>query len=95
MKVVVPEPIPAPRVAGISPSSGPTAGGTLVTITGTNFTGATAVLFGDVPATSFSVYSDTEIQATAPAQAAGTVDVTVETPGGGSGIWATDEFTYL
>ena len=35
-----------PTVTGLSPTSGPTAGGTSVTITGTNFTGVTAVKFG-------------------------------------------------
>ena len=40
-----------PTVTSISPSSGPVAGGTTVTIKGTNFTGATKVLFGTVPAT--------------------------------------------
>ncbi len=38
--------VPAPTVTAISPNTGSTAGGTSVTITGTNFTGATAVKFG-------------------------------------------------
>ena len=38
----------APTVTGISPTSGPTAGGTSVTITGTDLTGATSVKFGSV-----------------------------------------------
>ena len=38
---------PRPTVTSVSPSAGPTAGGTSVTITGTNFTGASAVKFGD------------------------------------------------
>ena len=41
----------APTVTGISPDSGPEAGGTSVTITGTGFTGATAVNFGTTAAT--------------------------------------------
>ncbi len=57
----------APTVTGVSPSSGPTAGGTGVTITGTGFTGATAVDFGANAATSYTVVSDTEITATSPA----------------------------
>src|ERR1019366_7947378 len=64
--------VPAPAVTSISPSSGPTTGGTTVTITGTNFTGATKVGFGAVAATSFTVVSSTEITAVSPAQAAGT-----------------------
>ena len=45
----------APVVTSISPTSGPAAGGTTVTITGSGFTGATAVDFGTTPATSFTV----------------------------------------
>ena len=45
---------PAPTVVQISPASGSTAGGTSVALTGTNFTGATAVYFGSVSA-SFTV----------------------------------------
>src|ERR1019366_8881592 len=37
---------PAPTVTSLSPNTGSTAGGTSTTITGTNFTGATAVKFG-------------------------------------------------
>ena len=55
-----------PVVTGISPTAGPTAGGTSVTITGDNFTGATAVDFGGVPA-SFTAVSNTQITATSPA----------------------------
>ena len=71
----------APTVTGLSPTSGPTAGGTLVTITGTSFTGATAVDFGTTAATNVTVVSDTTITADSPA-GTGTVDVTVTTPGG-------------
>ncbi|HTZ09675.1 MAG TPA: protease pro-enzyme activation domain-containing protein, partial [Acidimicrobiales bacterium] len=47
-------PPPVPAVTGVSPTSGPTTGGTSVTITGTGFTGATAVKFGSSPATTFT-----------------------------------------
>ena len=50
---------PAPVVTSISPTSGPAAGGTTVTITGTAFTGATGVKFGTTPASSFTVNSAT------------------------------------
>ena len=49
--------VAAPTVTGISPTSGPSAGGTSVTITGTGFTGATAVDFGTTAATNFDVDS--------------------------------------
>jgi hypothetical protein len=85
---------PAPAVTGISPTSGSTAGGTVVTITGSNFTGITAVSFGSVAASSFTVNSATQITATAPAEAAGTVDVKVTTSGGTSAVGTADQFTY-
>ena len=55
-----------------------------MTITGTGFTGATAVDFGTTAATNLTVVSDTQITATSPA-GTGTVDVTVTTPGGDVG----------
>jgi regulation of enolase protein 1 (concanavalin A-like superfamily) len=82
-------------VTSVSPTSGSTAGGTSVTITGANFTGATAVDFGTVPASTFTVNSGGSITATAPAKAAGTVDVTVKTPGGTSARGAADKFTFV
>jgi hypothetical protein len=84
----------APTVTGVNPNTGPTTGGTTVTITGTNLTGATAVMFGTVAATSFTVNSDTSITAVAPAESAGTVDVTVTTPGGTSATSSADQYTY-
>ncbi|MFS7873609.1 IPT/TIG domain-containing protein, partial [Streptomyces asiaticus] len=43
--------VAAPVLTALSPTSGPTGGGNTVTITGTNLTGATQVLFGAAPAT--------------------------------------------
>ena len=82
--------VPAPAITGISPSSGPAAGGTSVTISGANLNGATSVSFGG---TSASIGSDsgTQITVTSPAGTAGTVNVTVTTPGGTSGAV---QFTY-
>ena len=86
---------PSSAVIGIAPSTGTTAGGTTVTITGTGFTGATKVVFGTVAATSFVVVSDTEITAVSPAQTAGTRDITVTTTGGASKpVVAVAQFTY-
>jgi alpha-tubulin suppressor-like RCC1 family protein len=88
--------VPRPTVAKMAPNEGPEAGGTSVTITGTNFESATTVKFGTIEATSFKVVSSTSIKATAPAQAAGTVDVTVKTSKGGtSPTGSADHFTYL
>src|SRR5262249_9447190 len=85
---------PAPAVSGVSPSSGGTVGGTAVTITGANFTGASGVSFGTAAAASFTVLSDTALTATSPAAAAGAVDVTVTTPSGTSATSPADRFTY-
>ena len=84
--------VPPPRVLGISPTFGPSAGGTSVTVTGTGFTGATTVFFGSVPAASDVVNNDTSITAVSPVMAAGTVDVTVASPGGTSAPVAADQF---
>ncbi|MFI5828722.1 PxKF domain-containing protein [Streptomyces sp. NPDC051578] len=74
-----------PAIAALSPDHGPLAGGTTVTLTGSHFTGATAVTFGGLPATSFTVDSDTQITATAPAASTvATADVTATTPAGTS-----------
>jgi hypothetical protein len=68
--------LPATTVIGVDPGTGPEAGGTTVTITGTCFTGATGVLFGTTAARSFRVVNDTTIIAVSP-PGVGTVDVTV------------------
>jgi len=85
----------APTVTSVSPNSGPLAGGSSVTITGTNFTGATAVKFGTVTASGIAVTSATSITATSPAGSAGMVNITVTTPGGTSPTSAASQFTYV
>ena len=85
---------PAPTVTSVSPSSGPTSGGTIVTITGTNLTGATGIDFGSIAGTNLSCTS-TQCSVTSPGEAAGTIDVTATTPGGTSAKTAADQFTYL
>jgi hypothetical protein len=89
-------PPPVPVITSVSPSAGPTAGGTEVTITGTNLAGATAVAFGTGhAAATFTIDSDTEIKATSPAESAGVVDVRVTTPGGMSATSNADHFTFI
>lgn len=75
-------PGPLPDLVSILPTSGPTAGGTSVVLTGTDFTGATAVSFGGVAAASFTVDSATQITAVTPVLTAGAKDVSVTTPYG-------------
>ncbi|HLI74924.1 MAG TPA: IPT/TIG domain-containing protein [Acidimicrobiales bacterium] len=98
---------PAPRVSYVclspnttcsSNASGSTTGGTSVILTGTNFTGASAVTFGSGNPASFTVNSDTKITVSstpkAPSGVAGVVDVQVTTPAGTSQVQAQDHFTY-
>jgi outer membrane protein OmpA-like peptidoglycan-associated protein len=81
-----------PTITSVSPSSGDVAGGTSVTITGTNFTGTDHVTFGGAPATSVTVVNATTVTAVTPSGSAGAVAVTLET---GAGLVSdTSGFTY-
>jgi hypothetical protein len=71
----------APVFTSAAPIYGTVAGGNTVILTGTGFIGATSVKFGTVTAT-FTIDSDTQITATAPAHAAGQVNIVITTPGG-------------
>ena len=82
-----------PTVTLLSPDSGTTAGGTEVTIVGTDLTGATAVTFGEASATSFHVWDPTHISAVTPARAASAVEVRVTTSNGTSVKTATYTYT--
>ena len=89
-----PPPPPPPTVTSVSPSSGPSTGGTTVTVTGTGFVaGSTTVDFGSTPATHVSVSSPEQLSATSPA-GSGTVNVTVTTSTGTSATGSSDEFSY-
>lgn len=86
-----PAPSPAPTVSAISPTSGSTAGGTAVSITGTGFlTGATAAI-GGTTCTSPSVVNSTTLTCTTGARSAATVSVVVTNTdaqsGTGSGLY--------
>jgi IPT/TIG domain len=75
----------APAITSLSPTKGTDAGGKTVTITGTNLQGASAVAFGSDNGTGVVVNaSGTSLTVTTPAESAGTVPVTVTTPGGTS-----------
>ncbi len=89
-----PGPVPAPTITTVDPADGPLAGGNTVTITGTNFVDVLEVKFGTLPATSFTVDSDTQISAVVPpATTPSVVDVTVTTATGTA--TATGAYTYL
>jgi IPT/TIG domain/FG-GAP repeat len=84
-----------PTLTQVTPGEGPTTGGTVVTISGTNLTGATAVNFGAAGAASFTVVSASEITAVSPARRPETVKVRVTTPGGSSSPTAAASFTFV
>lgn len=80
-------------LADISPAMGTEEGGTVVTLTGTNLSGVTAVTFDGVPATDVSAINTTTVVATTPAHAPGVVDVRIFTPVGGPA--QADVFTFF
>jgi heme/copper-type cytochrome/quinol oxidase subunit 2 len=84
---------PAPTVSSIAPTTGSQTGGTAVTITGTGFLTGATVKFGGTSATNVSVVSATSITTTAPAHAAGKVDVVVTNSDSQSATLA-QSFTY-
>lgn len=92
-----------PSVAGLTPATGSTAGGTLVKIIGDNFkdrngvnvvSGATGVKFGANNATSYQIMDRQTIFAVAPAGVAGTVQVIVTNTTGASPNVAADDYVY-
>jgi hypothetical protein len=85
-------------VTGVSPASGPVAGGTSITVTGTGFVvGATVNLLHDAdvhPASGVAITSSTTLTATVPAHPAGVLGVVVAIPGGASATLA-NAYTYV
>lgn len=81
-----------PVAQSLTPPSGPASGGTTVTVTGTNFAGATGVSFDGIPATGVTVVNSTTITGVSPPHAVGGVNVVVQTPLGPSAPLA---FGYL
>jgi hypothetical protein len=84
---------PVPTLSTFSPTTGPTTGGTSVTITGTGFIGS-HVRFGTTTATTIIVTSPTRITAKAPVHAAGTVSISVVNTHGDIGTRTSPKFTY-
>ena len=87
-----------PTVTAISPTSGTTLGGTIVTITGTGFStaaGATSVAFGATNASIVACSTTTSCTATSPSGALGPVDVLVTANGLQSAVTNVDKFTYV
>ena len=71
-----------PVLDSIDPVSGPTSGGTPVTVTGSGFVAGMVILFGDAPATEVIPVSGEQVVAVTPAGEAGEADVTVINPDG-------------
>ncbi|MGH9174504.1 MAG: IPT/TIG domain-containing protein, partial [Vicinamibacterales bacterium] len=74
--------ITPPAVTSLAPTSGSTAGGTLVTITGSAFVSGATVTFDGVPASGVTFINSTSLRATSPAHPAGAVAVAVTNPNG-------------
>lgn len=81
LRMYVGNPAPVPTVTAVSPTSGTTAGGTSITITGTNFGNASAVTVGSAACTNVVVVSATSITCTTPAGTAGTASIVVTSSG--------------
>ena len=82
----------SPVITSILPNTGPTSGGTAITITGNYFSGPATVSLGGVPATNVQVVSATSITALTPAVPAGSVDVVVTVSG--RTLTVTSGFTF-
>ena len=85
-------PVSEPTISAVTPNTGTTTGGTAITITGTNLTGASSVRVGSGYATSVVVVNDTTVTAVTPTGTAGAKNVSVTTAGGIATL--TGGFTY-
>jgi len=94
-----------PTITSLDTPTASSAGGTAITVTGTNFTDVTAVSFvvppsggspaTSIAATSYQVISPTTLVAVAPVEAAGTtVDLIVTTTAGASAVSSADQVTF-
>jgi large repetitive protein len=67
-------------ISSASPATGPTSGGTVVTVNGTGFQSGAAVAFGSTQSTAVTIASSTQISAMSPPGSSGTVAITVTDP---------------
>jgi len=84
---------PTATVDSITPATGTTAGGTVVTIKGANLAGSSGVTFGGTAGTSFSLQKDGSLKVTTPAKTAGAVNVVVTDDAGN--VTVTNGFTFV
>ena len=84
----------APTVSSVSPSSGSTAGGTMVTVKGLAFAAGATVKFGATAATAVTFTDATTLVAMSPALPEGTVSIEVTNPDMQKGTLA-NAYTYF
>jgi len=85
---------PAPTVTKLSAKTGPAAGGTSVTISGSAFTPGSEVRFGSATASTVTVVSSKSITTVSPPGTTGAVNVSVVTPNGASAAGSKSRFRY-
>jgi len=85
---------PLPTVSSLNPASGPTAGGTLVTVSGADFLNGATVTVGGANCPVSGAFAADTLYCTTPAGSAGAADVAVDNPDGGSGQ-KTGGFTFV
>lgn len=83
--------VDSPTVTTLSPTVGPTSGGTNVTITGTDLQSTSNVTF-DGTIAPFAVINNSTVSAITPPGTVGAVDVVVATSGGSATV--SGGFTY-
>ncbi len=83
---------PAPTITAVSPKKGSSAGGTMVTLTGTGFAGVAGVKFGSVAAKTVIYVSPSSIEVVSPGEAVGTVAIYVTTPNGTNAAGKKDKY---
>jgi formylglycine-generating enzyme required for sulfatase activity len=72
----------APALTSVTPNSGPTSGGTTITLTGTNLAGTTSVTIGGAAASGVTVVNATTVTAVTPPGLTGAQTVSITTPNG-------------
>jgi len=87
------EPTPPVTISSIAPTSGPSIGGTPVTVTGTNFSAGATLSIGGAAAQNVTVIDQTTIAATTGPSVSGTADVIVVS--GGQTATLRGGYTYL
>jgi uncharacterized protein YjdB len=89
---MAPPPLP-PTITAVTPSSGPSTGGTKITISGTRFSSPASVKIGGLAATNVQVAGPTSLTAVTPAETPGSVEISVSNVNGTGSLQP--GFTYL